>query len=159
MNPRFENMKKVLIIYDTQFGNTKKLAEDIAAGIQEIEGISCDVVSQKDLDVESVATYDGFAFGGPVHAFRATRGITGAIRKVAKIGIDGKLVTTFDTHMGDEYRAIKGMEKLLRKIAPGSVLISPGFSGKVNGFRGPLDDTVPSEARAFGATLGQKLVQ
>ena len=81
-----------------------------------------------------------------------------AIKKVAKVGIDNKIVTTFDTHFGHESKAIMGMEKLLRKIAPRAKLISPGYSGRVDGFRGPLNDAVVPEARAFGETFGHAII-
>ncbi|MHA2142441.1 MAG: flavodoxin family protein [Candidatus Thorarchaeota archaeon] len=153
-------MTNVLVIYDSQFGNTKMLAEEIAAGIQEAGEITCKVENIKDLDKGEVAAFDAVLFGGPVHMMRATRGIQGAIKKAAKEGLDGKLVTTFETYMGnDDGKALKKMEELLAKKAPGARLVTPGFSALVDGFQGPLNAEDAVKGKEFGKAIGQELLK
>ncbi len=153
-------MKNVLLVYDSKFGNTKRLAEEIAAGIQEAGEIQCKVENIKDLDKDETAPFDAVLFGGPVHAFRATRGITGAIKKAAKDGLKGKLVTTFETYMGNHNgKALRKMEELLMKKAPGARLITPGFSALVDGFEGPLNAEDAVKGKEFGKTIGHELLK
>jgi flavodoxin len=152
-------MKHALVIYDTTFGNTKLLAEEIAAGIEEAGEISCTVKHHKKLNGCDISIYDAFLFGGPIHAARATRGIKGAIKKAAKKGLDDKLVSTFDTHMGHVGRGVRNMESLLNKVAPDARLITPGFSCLVDGFRGPLSEVEIPKAREFGKMIGAELLQ
>jgi flavodoxin len=152
-------MKHVLVIYDTTFGNTKRLAEEIAAGIQDAGEITCEVKHHKKLNREDFTRFDALLFGGPIHAAMATRGVKGAIKRAAKAGLDDKLVSTFDTHMGHEGRGVRNMEKLLTKVASGARLISPGFSCLVEGFRGPLSEEEIPKAREFGKTIGQEILQ
>ncbi|MHA1924685.1 MAG: flavodoxin family protein [Candidatus Thorarchaeota archaeon] len=151
-------MKHALVIYDTTFGNTKLLAEEIAAGIAESGEITCTVKHHKKINGCDISRFDAFLFGGPIHAAMATRGIKGAIKKAAKVGLDGKLVSTFDTHMGHEGRGVRNMEKLLTKVASSARLITPGFSCRVEGFRGPLSEEEIPRAREFGRTIGREIL-
>jgi NAD(P)H dehydrogenase (quinone) len=153
-------MTNVLVVYDSKFGNTRKLAEEIAAGIKEAGEINCKVENIKDLDKGEVAAFDAVLFGCPVHIMRATRGIQGAIKKAAKDGLDGKLVTTFETYMGNHNgKALRKMEELLTKKAPGARLVTPGFSALVDGYEGPLNEEDAAKGKEFGKTMGQKLLQ
>jgi len=151
-------MKHALIVYDTTFGNTKLLAEEIAAGIQDAGEITCVIKHHKKLNGCDIRRFDAFLFGSPIHAAMATRGIKSVIKKAAKAGLDGKIMSTFDTHMGHEGRGVRNMEKLLTKVAPDSRLISPGFSAAVDGFRGPLSGVEIPKAREFGNTLGKEIL-
>ncbi|MFW9911898.1 MAG: flavodoxin family protein [Candidatus Thorarchaeota archaeon] len=153
-------MTNVLVIYDSKFGNTKKLAEEIAAGIQEAGDVNCKVENIKDFDKGEVKAFDAVLFGGPVHVMRATRGITGAIKKAAKDGLDGKLVTTFETYMGNHNgKALRKMEEVLMKKAPDARIVSPGFSALVDGYEGPLNAEDAVKGKEFGKTFGQELLQ
>ncbi|MHA2027083.1 MAG: flavodoxin family protein [Candidatus Thorarchaeota archaeon] len=152
-------MKKVLVVFDTTYGNTEKLGREIAAGIEESGLAECKVIHFKDIETEDISIYDGALFGGPIHAFRATRGIKNAVKKAAKMGLDGKLISSFDTCMGNrQYRGTKGIEKIVRQKAPGARVMSPGLSSLVDGFTGPLNSSEPARAREFGQKFAQELV-
>jgi flavodoxin len=151
-------MKRVLILYDTQFGNTRKLALEIASRIQENEGITTKVANGEGLDTEDLSRYDAVLFGGPTRAFRATRGATSAIKRAAKIGLDGKVVACFGTYiMGNQSRAVKSMDKLLKKRAPSAIHISPGFSAKVEGVQGPIEPRELADAGNFAKTIVEEI--
>ena len=157
-------MKKVLIIYDTMFGNTRKLALELATGIQQNEGIITKVANGDGLETEDLSMYDGILFGGPTRAFRATRGAMNSIKRAGGIGLDGKVVSTFGTYMvGKESRGVKSMDKKLRKVARDARVISPGFSAKVEGPRGPIiAEEIPKShewGRAFGLEVFQYTTQ
>ncbi|MFW9845475.1 MAG: flavodoxin family protein [Candidatus Thorarchaeota archaeon] len=150
----------VLVVYDTKFGNTKLLAQKIAEGIEEAGDINCKLESINDEDKGEAGAFDAILFGCPVHAMRATRGIQGAIKKAAKDRLDGKLVTTYETYMGNHNgKAIRKMEELLTKRAPRVRLITPGFSALVDGFEGPLNADDAIKAIEFGRTFGRELLQ
>ncbi len=152
-------MKKVLLIFDTKFGNTEQVAREIAKGIEDSNEIECAVINQKEDDNVDYSLYDGFLFGGPVHAFRPARGIRKAVDRACKAGLDGKLVSTFDTYQAasHKHKGTSGLEKTLKKKAPSARLITPGFSAIVLGQQGPLDDTEPAKAREFGKCFAQEL--
>ncbi|MFX1367299.1 MAG: flavodoxin family protein [Promethearchaeota archaeon] len=153
-------MKKALVVYDTTFGNTKILAEEIAAGIREAGNVTCEVKSYKELNGGDVTEYSAVLFGSPIHATRATRGIKGAIKKAAKDGLDGKIVSTFDTYMSrNQSGGVRNMEGLLAKVAPAARLVSPGLSALVDGVRGPLNSSEFSRAREFGKSIGHEMLR
>jgi flavodoxin len=152
-------MKKVLVVFDTTYGNTEKLGREIASGIEESGLAECKVINIKDVEAEDISVYDGVLFGGPIHAFRATRGIKGAVKKAAKMGLDGKLVSSFDTYQmaGHVGKAAKQIEEELRKKAKGAKIFSPGLTALVLDSKGPLNDDEPGKAREFGQRFAQEL--
>jgi len=152
-------MKKVLVVFDTTYGNTEKLGREIAAGIEEAGAAECKVIGIKQVKTEDISSFDGVLFGGPIHAFRATRGIKGAVNEAAKKGLDGKLVSTFDTYQapGHKGRAAKQIEEMIADKAPGAKILSPGFTALVDDRKGPLNAVEPANAREFGTRFAEAL--
>ncbi len=152
-------MKKVLVVFDTTYGNTEKLGREIAAGIEETGTAECKVIGIKDVKSENISDFDGVLFGGPIHAFRATRGIKSAVNEAAKKGLDGKLVSTFDTYQapGHKGRAAKQIEEMIANKAPKARILSPGCTALVVDRKGPLDATEPTKAREFGKKFADEL--
>ncbi len=152
-------MKKVLVVFDSTYGNTEKLGREIASGIEETGIAECKVINIDGVEAEDLSVYDGVLFGGPIHAFRATRGIKGAVKKAAKKGLDGKLVASYDTYQATSHegKAAKQIEGLLKKKASGANVLSPGLSALVLDREGPLQDDEPAKAREFGQRFAQEL--
>jgi len=59
-------MPKILIIYYSRTGNTKKMAEEIAKGVKK-EGISVEVKSTEDVKAGDLLNYDGIIIGSPTY--------------------------------------------------------------------------------------------
>ncbi|MCD8322322.1 MAG: flavodoxin domain-containing protein [Oscillospiraceae bacterium] len=55
---------KAAVVYYSQFGNTKKLAQSIAKGIEKENG-QCDCLRFQEVSYESLADYDLIGFGTP----------------------------------------------------------------------------------------------
>ena len=152
-------MKKVLVVFDSSYGNTEKLGREIAAGIEESGLAECTVINIDDVESEDLSVFDGALFGGPIHAFRATRGIKGAVKNAAKKGLQAKLVASFDTYQapGHVGKAASQIEGELKKKISGAKVISPGLSALVLGREGPLKDDELPKAREFGMKFAQEL--
>jgi NAD(P)H dehydrogenase (quinone) len=58
---------QVLIMYHSKTGHTKKLAEEIAKGVAEIEGVDCVVKSTADVTKDDFVAADGVIAGSPVY--------------------------------------------------------------------------------------------
>lgn len=58
---------QILVIYYSRTGNTKKLAEDIARGVQEIEGVKCVLKPVSEVKKEDFVASDGIIAGSPVY--------------------------------------------------------------------------------------------
>ena len=59
-------MAKVLVVYYSRTGNTKKMALGIEEGIRE-EGVDVVVKDVKDIKVEELLEYDGIIIGSPTY--------------------------------------------------------------------------------------------
>jgi len=58
---------KVLIMYYSKSGNTKKLAMDIAKGVKEVEDVECILKSVSEVAKEDFVLSDGIIVGSPVY--------------------------------------------------------------------------------------------
>lgn len=60
-------MAKILIVYDTDYGNTQKMAVAAMDGVQSVEGATATLKAVDDVTTEDFTSHDGFLFGSPVH--------------------------------------------------------------------------------------------
>ena len=60
-------MANVLIVYATDWGSTKKMAEAVAAGVETVEEGQATVKTAEKASVEDVAATDALILGSPVH--------------------------------------------------------------------------------------------
>jgi flavodoxin len=152
-------MKRVLIVFDSKFGNTEQLAREIGAGVEAAGTAECSVINIKAVGDQDISSFDGVLFGAPIHAFRATSGIKDAVKKAAKKGLDGKLVAAFDTYQaaGHKGKAAGQIRDMLGKKARGARLFFQDLTSLVDGYEGPLNVAEPARAREFGQRFAQEL--
>lgn len=60
-------MSKILIVYATDYGNTKKMAEVIAEGVASVPGAEAVLRTAETVTAEEMLASDGIMFGSPVH--------------------------------------------------------------------------------------------
>jgi len=134
-----------IIVYESMFGNTKKVAEAIEENLNNIEKIETVIKTAKDVDPMEVLDYDLILIGSPNHMGGPTRGIKKFICKLEKIGLKGKKGATFDTYVRKNInKAVRKMERKITEKVPGLELITPGLSVKVGGISGPvLEEELP----------------
>ena len=58
---------QVLVMYYSRSGNTKKLAEEIARGVQKVEGVKCVLRSVSEITEDDFLNSDGIVAGSPVY--------------------------------------------------------------------------------------------
>ena len=58
---------QVLVMYYSRSGNTKKLAQEIARGVQKIEDVKCVLKSTSEITEEDFLNSDGIIAGSPVY--------------------------------------------------------------------------------------------
>lgn len=88
---------KALVVYESYFGNTEKVARAVAEGL----AAHCEVSVQKAAEVrpEELKNFDLVVVGSPTRAFRPTEG-TQALLKALPAGLlKGVKVAGFDTRM------------------------------------------------------------
>ena len=130
---------KALIVYDSVYGNTEKIAKAIGGAIAgEVK-----VLRMDEVDYSELKTLDLFIVGSPTQGGRPTLAIQDFLNKVTEEAIKGINVAAFDTTFSTRlvgvfgYAAGKIADSLKRK--GGTLILSPqGFF--VKGKEGPLKE-------------------
>lgn len=159
---------KVLVVYESMWGNTRDIAETIAERL----GPDVPVIDVTQAPPQLPPDLDLLVVGGPTHAFSMSRDSTrrDAVQKGAptgheSIGIREWLealpaadtidVATFDTRVSKVRRlpgsAAKAAGKAVRHSHLGRVVASESFY--VDDMEGPLHEGELDHARAWAASL------
>jgi flavorubredoxin len=153
-------LMKVFVAYDSQYGNTKLVAEKIAEGMKETEGMEVALGYVKEVDPSSLAGYDALLLGAPNHMGRPSRTMKKFVDQLTKVELKARSVAVFGTYAGRTRavdRAVEKMEKTLAKKLPKLKLISQGLSVKVNGVTGPVVEGELPKCVDFGKRIAQQL--
>ena len=151
-------MAKVMVTYESKYGNTRLVAETIVEGMREIAGVETTLNELKEVVPEGLVGYDAILVGSPNHMGGATRSIRKFIDNLGRLNLDGKLAAVFDTYLGKDFeKAVKKMEKQLNEKVHGLKLLAPGLSIKVSGMKGPIVEGELSRCREFGAKIAAQL--
>jgi len=89
-------LMKVLIIYDSVFGNTEKIAQAIGNAFGSQEGV--EILRASDVKPERLAGLDVLIVGSPTRAFRATPAISNFLKTIPKNGLKGGKVAVTCPH-------------------------------------------------------------
>lgn len=102
---------KALIIYDSVYGNTEKIAQAIGHGLTgEVR-----VARVGDVNASEVKTFDLLIVGSPVHGGRATPVIDAFLKQIPAHALEGMRVAAFDTRFEAEEQGI-GLRILMNVI-------------------------------------------
>jgi hypothetical protein len=168
---------QALVVFESMFGNTQRIAEAVADGLSTVMGV--DVVEVGAAPTE-IAGVELLVVGGPTQAFGMSRAGT---RQAASKQSDHRLVSpgrglrewlnairggganvaaaAFDTRF-DKPRwltgsAARAAEKRLRRL--GFRIVVPSASFFVTETKGPLSDGELDRAQRWGAELGSAVLQ
>jgi flavorubredoxin len=148
----------VVVIYDSKYGNTKQVAEEIIAGIKDVLDMEAIVSEVRQINFDDVIAADAILIGSPNHFGKATRSIRKFIDELGKININRVPVAVFDTYIGSDYeKAVKKMEQQLEEKVLAMKVITPGLSIKVRGARGPIAEEELLKCRQFGVKFGESV--
>ena len=148
---------KVIIVYESRYGNTKRVAEMIIEAMKEVGGLETDLVLYKEADLDKIPEYDAILIGSPTHIGGPTRGIKKFIDKLGKLGLEGKVGAVFGTYKYDFEKAVKKMENRINEKVPGLKILAPGLSIKVKGIKGPILEEDLPKCKEFGKKIGSKM--
>jgi len=132
---------KALIVYDSVYGNTEKIARAIAEAITPSDEV--EVLRAGEANPSELASTDLLIVGSPTHAGRPTPAIQALLNKVPKLSLQGINVAAFDTRIPTKlvgvfgYAAGRIARNLKRK---GGTLIAPPEGFFVTGSKGPLKE-------------------
>ena len=86
---------KALVIYDSYFNNTEKIAQAIGEGLQ--SGGEVKVIRVNDAKPDELRDYDVLVVGSPTRQFSPTGAITTLLKAIPSNGLAGIRVAAFDT--------------------------------------------------------------
>ena len=123
---------KAIVVYDTRFGNTEKVAEALTRGIQK-HNVEVKCISVKDVELDDLGKYDLIAIGAPTHFLTASKSMKELLLRLES-SYSNSAVTygfAFDTRYDSFFAgsAVKYIEKKLEKI--GLRIIRPRSSAIV----------------------------
>lgn len=153
---------KVVVIYDSVFGNTEKIARAVADTLQPAGEV---VVSRvKDARPEQLQGAGLVVVGSPTRAFRPTPALHHFLDSITRDSLKGIKVAAFDTRA--DINDIKGLLKFMVKTGgwaatriaaalqkKGGNLIVPPEGFIVKGEKGPLADGELERATGWAKTL------
>ena len=151
-------MAKVIVVYESKYGNTKLVAETIIEGMKQVKGIETALNEVKEIDLHQISSYDAILIGSPNHIGGPTRSIKKFIDKLGKLNLGEKRFAAFDTYLGKDFeKAVKKMEKRINEKAPGMKMIAPGISIRVQGMKGPIAEAELPKCKEFGKKLATQI--
>jgi len=151
-------LAKVIVVYESKYGNTKLVAETIIEGMKKVKGIETVLSEIKKVDLSEIPGYDAILVGSPNHFGGPTRSVKKFIDKLGKLNLKGKSVAVFDTYIKEDFeKAVKKMEKRINENVPGLKLVAPGLSIKVQGMKGPILEGELPKCKEFGNKIATQM--
>ena len=149
-------MSRAVIIYDTKFGNTEKVARALAKGMKK-QGVNVDCIKIGEVDISKLDDYDLLAIGGPTHAFGLSKPMKDFLQELENVNIRSKRAFAFDTKYKSRLAGSAGkrIEKKLKKL--GMSIVKSLVSAIVKGGEGPLEDGVEETFKQIGADIAKSL--
>ncbi len=150
---------KGIVVYDTSFGNTKKIAETIAETLKE-SGIEVDLFDVKDVKRLSGKDYGFLVLGSPTKLGTMSFAIRFFLGKVNSGEWMNKHFAAFDTELPDniankEWSAAEKISEKLRDKGMNQLL--PVLKAVVLGQKGPLKEGEVERTKDYARELAIKL--
>jgi NAD(P)H dehydrogenase (quinone) len=151
----FELCPKVLIIYDSNTGNTERIAEAVAEGVEQVSGVTVEIKRTENVKSEDVISADGYAFGSPSHFSVMSGKMLTLLTNLYSIRdkMAGKPMCVFTTGTGGQVITLENIDRIIGVFNP--TFIKPGI----------VIETIPDRANpwevdeAQAKNLGRKLAQ
>jgi len=124
------NEIKAIIVFDTRYGNTEKIAKSFETGLKEA-GVQTACINVKDVAVDSLKQYDLICVSAPTEAFTASKPMKQFLAKLKSTDLSGRYGFAFDTKLDWRFSgsAAKFIEKELNNL--GLQIIAPRDSAIV----------------------------
>lgn len=152
-------MVKIIVVYESKYGNTKRVAEAIVEGLREVQGTKTVLNELEEVDLNKIAEYDVVLIGSPNHYGGPPENVREFIDKLGKLDLDGKHFAVFDTYLGKGFfeKAANKMEKRINEKVPGLKQIGPVLSIAVQGSKGPIVEGELPKSKEFGRRIATQL--
>ncbi len=145
---------KAMVVYDSNWGNTEKVALAIARGM----GESASASQVPGLSESAVDGLDLLVIGSPVIGGKPSKAIQDFLTRLATIGGRRPRLAAFDTRLTMKfvqrfgYAAVKMHEQWRRQS---ETVVSDPMGFIVKGRKGPLEDGELERAEQWGRSLSR----
>ncbi len=148
---------KAVVIYDSKYGNTEKIALALSEGLRS-GGLTTDCVKVQDVDVAKLDQCDFIAIGGPTHAFGMTGEIKDFLKKLKEVNLKGKKAFAFDTKYK---RRLSGsaagkIEDNLKEMQ--LEIVKTHSSAIIKKAKGPLEEGSKERFRQIGSESAKQIL-
>lgn len=144
---------KVVLVYDSVFGNTSKIAHAIHSAL----GKTAKIIKAWEFQPAMIASADLVVIGSPINVWRPTKNMLDVFTKLKGADLSGIAVATFDSRY-DKWWAGTACKRIARVLQNhGAELIATPQHFVVLGHEGPLRNGEEDRARAWGASLVEKV--
>ena len=145
---------KALIVYDSVYGNTEKIARAVAEAITPAGEVK--VLQTGEANPSELESLDLLIVGSPTHGGRPTPAVQDFLNKVTQQSLKGIKVAAFDTRATSKFAKIFG--NAAGRIAghltkKGGVLIASPEGFFVTGTKGPLREGELERAAAWAKRI------
>jgi len=155
---------KGIVVYDTSYGNTKKIAETIAEALKE-SGIEVDLFHVKDVKKLSAKDYNFLVLGSPTKFGTMSLAIRFFLGKVKSEEWMNKPFAAFDTENPEnieraqaENKEWSAAEKISEKLRDKKMnQLLPVLKAVVFGQKGPLKEGEIDRTKDYAKELATKL--
>jgi menaquinone-dependent protoporphyrinogen IX oxidase len=152
---------KGIVVFDTSYGNTKKIGETIAETLGE-SGMEVDTFYVKDVKKLSAKDYDFLVLGSPTKFGTMSSTVKRFLGKVKSKEWMNKPFTTFDTENPENTDRKEGSaaEKIAEKLKEKQLTqLPPVLRAVVLGWKGPLQEGEIERAKEYARQIAIKLKQ
>jgi flavodoxin len=157
---------KAIVLYDTRFGNTERIAKSLEIGLKEATGIQDTIClnAKNILSANLLKGYDLVCIGAPTEGFTSSKPMKELLSKLKGIDISGKYGFAFDTKLDSRFSgsAAKFIEKELSNhgltiIIPreSAIVFSIKEKGAISGAR--LKEGEEERFKNIGIQIGRAL--
>jgi flavodoxin len=151
---------KAIIIFDTRYGNTEKIAKFIEKGLKE-SGSETICINVKDTNVDLLKQYDLICLGAPTEWHTVSKPMREFLNRLHRDKLSGKYGFAFDTRFNQPLSgsAAKSIEKNLKSL--GLQIIAPHESAIVFATKGVsnamLSEGEEAKFEQIGTRIGKAL--
>lgn len=145
-------MTKALVVFDSKFGNTERIARALAAGLKE-QKVEADCVGVGQVRIDRLKEYGLLAIGGPTQYGTISAPMNVFLGRVPEAAVKGKKGFAFDTRYEDERAGSAAKEIQARMSELRMEILKPHASAIVLGGEGPLAKGAEETFRRLGAEL------
>jgi len=149
-------MKKVIILYDSIYGNTRNVAMSLSRGL-EAGGLYVDSSSIQYFDTAELKNYDIIGIGGPTHFHGASKQMKLFLKGIKHLKIEHKFGFAFETK-ADFRLAGSAAKWIIRRLKKMKLkIIHSTITGIILNKEGPLQHNTSDLMEQIGLNISEKV--